>query len=248
LPASPSAKYLLEALVGRPGLDRSPAEYVVEHFDAFADGFDAQLAGVLGYDIPEKIRAFLQTVAAPGRLYDVLDAGCGTGLCGPLLRGLARRLTGVDLSPKMLELAGRREIYDHLVREDLITFLERSPGCFDLLVAADVLVYLGDLAPFFAAVSVAVRPGGLIVFSTERLEDGGFRLLSSGRFAHAPEYVRQLAEPRFLERVCTDTTIRLEAAERVSGNLFVFQRRSKAEPFSRKNDSPSPRPSPPGRG
>jgi predicted TPR repeat methyltransferase len=225
-PTSPSANYLLGALVGRPGLDRSPAEYVVEHFDAFAEGFDAQLAGVLRYDIPEKIRAALQTVVTPGRLYDVLDAGCGTGLCGPLLRGLARGLTGVDLSPKMLEVAGRRGIYDHLVREDLIAFLEHSPGGFDLLVAADVMIYLGDLAPFFAAASAAVRPGGLIAFSTERLEDGGYRLLSSGRFAQAPEYVRRLAEPHFQERICSDTTIRLEAAGRVPGNVFVFQRRS----------------------
>ncbi len=224
-PTSPSAKYLLEALVGRPGLDHSPAEYVVEHFDAFAEGFDAQLAGVLGYDIPEKIRATLQTVVSPGRLHDVLDAGCGTGLCGPLLRGLERGLTGVDLSPKMLELAGRRGIYDRLVCADLIAFLEHSPGCFDLLVAADVMIYLGDLARFFAAAAMAVRPGGLMALSTERLEDEGYRLLSSGRFAHAPEYVRRLAEPHFLEQVCSDTTIRLEAAERVRGNLFVFQRR-----------------------
>ena len=129
-PESASAQYLLGAVVGQPGVACSPVEYIVEHFDAFAEGFDAQLVGALGYDIPGKICAALQTVAAPGHRYDALDAGCGTGLCGPLLRGLARELTGVDLSPKMLEQAARRGVYDHLVCGELTVFLQRSPHGF----------------------------------------------------------------------------------------------------------------------
>ena len=96
---------------------------------------------------------------------------------------------------------------------------------FDLIVATDVLIYMGDLARFFSAAAGAIRPGGLMAFSIERLEGEGYRLLPSGRFAQAPQYIRALAETAFSERFCAETTIRLEATERARGNLFIFQRR-----------------------
>jgi predicted TPR repeat methyltransferase len=224
-PASASARYLLDALVGTPGLDRSPPEYIVESFDEFAEGFDAQVVGVLGYDVPVQLCKAVSAAAA-GQLYDdALDAGCGTGLCGPLLRPLARTLTGVDLSPKMLEQAAKRGVYDTLEREDLLAFLGHRPGRFDLVAAADVIIYFGDLANLFAAVAGAVRAGGLWAFSAELWVGEGYRLQPSGRFAHAPAYVRSVAREAFTEEMCAETTIRLDANERVRGNLFLFRRR-----------------------
>ncbi len=224
-PNSATARYLLSALLCEPGVDRSPAEYIVENFNAFAEGFDAKLVGVLGYDIPEKLCAAVRDATSQGHLYDALDAGCGTGLCGPLLRPLARTLTGVDLSSKMLAQATRRGVYDALFCEDLAEFLRRSEGQFDLIVAGDVLIYFGDLAPLFVLAARALTTGGLFAFSAERFVGDGYRLQPSGRFAHSPNYVRSNWGPAFVEEAFVDTTIRLEAKERVAGQLFVLRRR-----------------------
>ena len=227
-PANPSLTYLLSAVAGDQTIDRSPPNYIVDHFDAFAEGFDAQLVSALGYDIPQKICAAVREITPAGDLHDTLDAGCGTGLCGPLLRPVSRTLTGVDLSPKMLEQAGRKGVYDALACEELTTFLGRSPDQFDLIVAADLMVYFGNLTPLLLAAATALRPGGLFAFSTELWTGEGYRLLPSGRFSHAPEYVRFLAEPAFAEVRSVETTIRLEADRRLPGNIFIFRRRAPA--------------------
>jgi predicted TPR repeat methyltransferase len=224
-PNSPVLDYLMKAIAGEPGLDRSPFGYIVEYFDSFADGFDAKLAGVLGYDVPEKLCSIVREATPENHKYDAMDAGCGTGLCGPLLRPMARELVGVDLSSKMLEQAAKRGVYDRLIREELTVLLNRSPGQFDLVVAADVIVYIGDLAPVFEAAAVAIRAEGLFAFSTESWTGEKYRLQPSGRFVHSPEYVRSVAAAAFAEHACVETTIRLEAGARLPGNLFVFRRR-----------------------
>jgi predicted TPR repeat methyltransferase len=225
-PGDPSVTYLLKAVTGDSGLDRSAPEYVVGHFDAFAEGFDAQLVGALGYDIPEKICSAVHELGPAGRLYDTLDAGCGTGLCGPLLRSRSRKLTGVDLSPRMLEQAQKRGIYDALTCEELTSFLRRSPSHFDLIVAADVFIYFGDLDPIFSGAAIALRPGGILACSTELWTGDRYRLQPSGRFAQAPAYVRSVAAAEFEELVYIETTIRLEASGRLPGNIFIFRRRT----------------------
>jgi predicted TPR repeat methyltransferase len=212
-------------MAGNAGLDRSPPRFIVEHFDASAESFDARLVNDLGYDIPAKLVKAVQAVTSAGHLYDALDAGCGTGLCGPLLRPISRTLVGVDLSPKMLEQVAKRGNYDQLACEELTLFLDRSHARFDLVVAADVLIYFGDIAPIFASAANAIRPGGLLAFSTESRLEAGYRLLPSGHFAHAPEYVRTLAAEHFTQELCAETTIRLEANQRIRGNLFLFRRR-----------------------
>jgi predicted TPR repeat methyltransferase len=232
-PNSPSMEYLLKAVEGSADLDRSPPAYIKEHFDAFAAGFDAQLVGVLGYDIPEKLCAAVKAAADTGHRYDALDAGCGTGLCGPHLLPFVRTLTGVDLSEKMLGQAAKRGIYGDLICEDLTTFLDKSDGRFDLVVAADVMIYAGNLASFMEAAARAIRPGGLLAFSTEVVEEGTYKLLPSGRFAHSAAYVRSLAAGAFEEQACLETTIRWEAATRVPGHIFVFRRRRPAGKLSR---------------
>ncbi len=225
---SATASYLLRALTGDRGLAHAPADYVAEHFDEFAVGFDAKLVGVLGYDIPQKICAAVAALLPPpesGPSRDILDAGCGTGLCGPLLRPLARKLTGVDLSAKMIELAGQRGCYDRLVQQEITAFLTDSPAGFDLIIAADLVIYMGDLAPLFAAAAKALRPEGIFALSTEACAGAGFQLLKSGRFAQSPDYVRDVASQAFTPCGCIDTTIRLEANRPVPGHIFMFRRR-----------------------
>jgi predicted TPR repeat methyltransferase len=222
-PGEPSMDYLLTALEGR-GADRSPSAYIVDHFDRFAESFDAKLVGTLRYDIPEQIQRAVEAIPGSRRFADALDAGCGTGLCGPLIRSASQRLVGVDLSSKMLEQASKRRVYDSLVCEDVLTYLARSARAFDLIVAADVVVYFGELGKLLASAALATRSGGWLVFSTESQAEDGFKLKPTGRFAHAANYVCRMASPEFILHACTTTTIRLEGTNRVPGNLFVFRR------------------------
>jgi predicted TPR repeat methyltransferase len=224
-PASVTATYLLGAVMGDPSIPRSPDAFLVEHFNECADRFDRHLVDVLGYDIPQKLGAAIAGLMPADTRVDVLDAGCGTGLCGPRVRGFSASLTGVDLSPGMLDHARRRQVYDHLVCGELTSFLMDSPSRFDLIVAADVMIYFGELTALAAAISKSLRAGGLLAFSTERASSPGHRILCSGRFAHDPDYVRSVFHSEFTERLCHDTTVRVEAELPVAGNIFVFRRR-----------------------
>jgi predicted TPR repeat methyltransferase len=214
--------YLLDALAHEP-LTRAPETYIVEHFDFFAETFDAQLVDVLGYRTPQDLTNLL---AKLGRTFpEVLDLGCGTGLAGPLLRSLAGTLTGVDLSPKMLEKAAGRGVYDSLIEEEIEYFLGHRPDRFDLVFAADVLIYFGELSQVMRGAARLLRPGGLFAFSVERAQADGYTLLPTGRFAHHPSYIEELAKADFTAVEKMPAAIRLEACEPVDGVLYILRRR-----------------------
>ena len=184
--------FLIAALGGEPTPASAPADYVVSVFDSYAEGFDEHLVGGLEYRTPQVLKAVIDSLGK-SEAGDVLDLGCGTGLCGPLLRPNARTLVGVDLSSGMLDKARERGIYDELLCADLTQVLKERPAAFDLIVAADVFVYIGDLAAVFAATRVALRPGGRFVFSVESVEGESYVLLPSRRYAHSTRYVEQMA-------------------------------------------------------
>jgi predicted TPR repeat methyltransferase len=169
----------------------APAAYVKNLFDAYADHFDVHLVDVLQYQTPQ---CMLEAVRKAGiDAGACVDLGCGTGLCGVLLRPLAKTLAGVDLSPKMLARARQRGIYDSLECAELCVFLAQREQAFDLAVAADVLVYIGDLAPLMLAAKRALRPGGAFVFSVEECTDVPYTLRASQRYAHSSAYVQDVA-------------------------------------------------------
>ena len=132
-----------------------PGVLLTDLFDRYAPTFDDHLRGELQYTLPEKITDAIAAVR-PAGLQDVLDLGCGTGLCGPLLRPWAEHLCGVDLSPLMIEQAKAREVYDTLEVADLVTAMRQAERGFDLLVAADVFLYIGDLSPVFEAAALLI--------------------------------------------------------------------------------------------
>ena len=225
------AGFLLAAL-GRAAVpDRAPASYVRDLFDGFAERFDADLAGGLGYRTPELLAAALRDAAgaADGQGRG-LDLGCGTGLSGLALAPLVERLEGLDLSPRMLAQARRRGIYAALHQADLLQWLPAHPGAFDLIAAADVLNYLGDLRPALAGIAAALRPGGLAAFSLEAGEKGGggapFTLGASMRYRHDAGHAAVLAAEAGLEVLAQrDAALRQERGEPVAGVLLVLRRR-----------------------
>ena len=204
-----------------PSLDRSPPAYVEALFDDLAPRFDRQLVQMLDYHAP----ALLADLVAGQRAQfeQILDLGCGTGLAAPSLRRFGAQVTGVDLSPAMLAKAAERGGYDHLVRAEAVAFLESHPGQFDLIVAADVLIYFGDLAPLFAAATQALVPGGLLAFSIE-LGEAGWRQLPTARYAHGHDYVRETAASGFRIVAREDVVLRREATGVTQGRLYVLEK------------------------
>jgi predicted TPR repeat methyltransferase len=171
----------------------TPRHTVVEFFDRYAHDFDEHLVDTLKYRGPELLLAALQPLL-PSSKFDVLDLGCGTGLLGARLRPLAKTLTGVDLSANMLKRARQRQIYDSLVCDELTEFLRMQTKTFDLVVATDVFIYVGDLSQVFRGVRGALRAPGLFGFSVEVGDDEDFTLRLSRRYAHSAAYLRKLAE------------------------------------------------------
>lgn len=230
-PSNPTARHLLAAYTGDGVPEQATQDYVRETFAGFAASFDRVLEG-LQYRAPQLIADAVATVLGPPpsepRL-DVIDAGCGTGLCGVLLKPYARRLIGVDLSPEMLAHARAREIYNALDEAELTAYLAALTEPRDLLVSADTLCYIGRLEPVFAAAAHALRPGGWLFFTVERSqppEDATpFVLHVHGRYSHAEAYVRAALEAGGF-RVGTLATVdlRRERDERVAGLLVAAQR------------------------
>lgn len=225
----PEIAYMLAALAGDTGLTRAPDDYVSQHFDKFASFFDEQLLQTLNYQAPQLIADAVHnlwsshTWTAPS--LEVLDLGCGTGLCGTALRSKARRLTGVDLSPAMLEKARARQVYDDLLVAEITTFLSNTSHRYDLIVAADVLVYFGDLLAVFASVAHSLAPGGVFVMTVERSDTLEFQLLPSGRYAHTEAYLQRMAARSELQLVTLEEcTLRLEYGNPVPGYLGTFRK------------------------
>ena len=224
-PAHPQAKYLLAGLTGDKAPEvtaRPPADLIAELFDAYATTFEEHLTTELQYGVPA---ALVKLVAPPpDARWTVVDLGCGTGLVGVEVKPFARALIGSDLSPRILARARQRGIYDELHCEDLLVTLARVRDA-DLIVAADVFIYVGVLEAAFAACANALRPGGALAFSTERSDTEEVALLTTLRYAHAPGYIARLAaEHGFTIERAEPSVLRVEKESPVHGELYVLRR------------------------
>jgi predicted TPR repeat methyltransferase len=234
LGADPEAVgFALAALGAGAAPAAAPAGYVKALFDQYAGHFDRHLVDVLGYRTPALLDALLRThlpAAATPAVDTAVDLGCGTGLCGPVLRPLARYLAGVDLSQRMLDRAQATGLYDALTCADIADVLEEREAAWDLVVAADVLVYFGDLAPVFGQVRRALRTGGLFAFSCEALdpegegEGEGYAITASNRYAHAPAHIDACAAAAGFVRVeRKDVTLRRDHGADVAGHVILLR-------------------------
>ncbi|HUO81026.1 MAG TPA: tetratricopeptide repeat protein [Steroidobacteraceae bacterium] len=218
-PADPVAQHTLAAVSGEDVPPRAADAYVERVFDDFAESFDSRL-GSLGYRAPALTAKLLELVRGPGDgSAEVLDAGCGTGLCAPLLLPYARRLVGVDLSAGMLTKAQARGLYHELAKAELTAYLEAHPGRFDIIVSADTLCYFGDLDRVLAAAAAALRPGGTLVFTVEYAEGNtaGYALQAHGRYSHSRAYVEACLGRAGLIAEIQSAQLRMEGGEPVVG-------------------------------
>lgn len=224
-PGNASAAYLLQVLEGRPP-EQAPPEYVQSLFEYYSRRFEDHLLQDLEYATPRLLRQVLDRSAPPPRRFvNVLDLGCGTGLAGLEIRHRADHLTGVDLAPAMIEEARRKNLYDVLRVSDLQSYLERSADHFDLVLAADVLVYFGNLRPLFFALAPRLTAGGLFAFSTETGAEKDWQVQVSGRYTHAPGYLHTLAgETGFRILHESQQTIRRNKREPVAGGIYLFEK------------------------
>lgn len=214
--------YYLAAVGARAVPAAAPRSYVQSLFDDYAGQFDEHLVQVLGYRAPAVLARQLEAQVR-GRVRAVLDLGCGTGLCGPVVRPLCDRLTGVDLSERMLDQARRRKVYDDLVRADIVEHLRTTDEHYDAVVAADVFIYVGDLAPVFTAAHARMTAGGAFCFSVEESDGDAhdFELLASLRYAHSERYLRALAAAHGLQvAALSREPVREDQREAIDG-LFV---------------------------
>jgi predicted TPR repeat methyltransferase len=227
-PGNPMATHLLAAATGESTPSRANEGYVRQLFDDFAASFDENLTA-LKYRAPELIAARLESSIASDASRDILDAGCGTGWCGPLLRPMARRLVGVDLSQGMVDKAQARGTYDELVVEELSQFMRSRPNTFDVVASADTLVYFGALEEPLAAAHRSLRPDGILVFTVERLDPAvstaPYRLETHGRYSHSEGYVHAAATEVGFTAVALDTQVlRRERGQDVVGQLVLCRR------------------------
>jgi predicted TPR repeat methyltransferase len=230
------AQHHVSSLLGN-NTERAPAEYVEKVFDAYADTFDSHLVQMLKYDIPEKIAALVtQHSNPPIEKWRVLDLGCGTGLIGLVVKPYAGQLVGVDLSSKMLKKAQERNLYDRLECLDLLGMMQiETPSSYELIIAADVFVYLGKLDEIVGEIKRLLCPGGIFAFSVEEMHSSsiedesqstsqGYQLGVSGRYAHSRSYIVNLALThgfQMLEMVATQ--IRIEGGNPVNGYMVLWR-------------------------
>jgi predicted TPR repeat methyltransferase len=230
-PGNPVATHFMLAFRGGHAPDQCSDQYIELTFDGFASSFENVL-GRLHYCGPQLVRDFLATRDIPAASLNALDLGCGTGLVGEVLKPYVRELAGVDLSGAMLELAAAKALYHHLHKSDITDYLLASPDRYDLITCMDTLTYMGRLDKIIALIHQKLKPGGMLLFSTEKLDgvhEHGFRLNISGRYSHHQDYLSALLiDNGFHIVTMRDVTIRMESGSPIEGQFVCASRAEQA--------------------
>lgn len=200
-----------------------PEGYVRSLFHQYAPKFEKCLVENLSYHIPEIIAGLVKNIR-PAGFYHLLDLGCGTGLSALQFKGRAKRMTGVDLAPGMIEEAKRKGIFDDLHICNIETFLDETGAVYDLILSTDVFVYIGALETLFQKIAHVMGSEGLFAFSVQSMEDsdGDWKLGADHRYAQSKAYVERCATMAGFEVIASENTnIRLEAGEFIKGMVFI---------------------------
>jgi len=221
-PGNESALHMVAALTGETPA-APPLSYVEKLFDQFSNNYEETMVEKLECAVEKQLRTLLDRHVNSTGFARGLDMGCGTGLSGLAFNDLVQHFTGIDISTGMLIQAREKEVYDEVVQSDILSFLQNTTELYDFFLAADVLVYLGDLQPLFKQVRQTAHPGACFVFSVEKCEEG-YVLQESGRYAHAESYVKKLAGQCGFDFVCCQSArLRKDKGEWIKGNLYLLR-------------------------
>jgi predicted TPR repeat methyltransferase len=215
-------KHMLAALSGET-TPTAPLDYVERLFDNYAANFEISLIDSLEYKIPTIIAEMILENSESDSLGSIMDLGCGTGLLGVEIKPFCEHLQGIDLSEKMLDEAKKKNIYDELIKGDILAYLSNESLNFDYFVLTDVFIYMGDLSDVFRLIKSRNKPGGKLAFSTEYYDGDGFFLEKSGRYSHSKTYIESLCK-KFNYKLSHFETVNLRKEKDVfiNGGLYLL--------------------------
>ena len=205
---------------------KAPKDYLVHLFDQYASYYDKHLMQHLDYRLPQLLfDCLLKNTFLTDEKWTIIDLGCGTGLCGQVVKSYAKTLIGVDISPKMLSIAKEKNIYDELRCLDIIDALSLYHDFFDLIIAGDVLTYIGDLSTIFQKTAISLRANGFLIFSIEKSLQAPYTLQKNMRYAHQHSYIQKLTLQNGFVVIQSDSIVlRTQEKKPVNGFLFLLQK------------------------
>jgi predicted TPR repeat methyltransferase len=226
-PEHGSARHMLASLTGEKS-PCAPMEHIRQLFDDYSNRFDDHLTRQLGYTMPQLVKREIDNIVGVGYTFrNVIDLGCGTGLSGVEFRSMSRRLTGIDVSQRMVEQARARHLYDILRAEDILAYLGSVREEYDFFICTDVFPYVGEIRPLFDAVRIRAEPGAYFVFSTESTSQNDYVLRKTGRYAHSRSYIRKSArEASFSVAAMRTENLRKHRGGWLKGDLVVLRNES----------------------
>mgnify|MGYP000021660376 CR=1 FL=1 len=216
-------QHMINALTGNTSTE-PPKEYVKNLFDDYAEGFDDSLIKQLGYKLPFLMKELiLKLDPLRNKFEKVIDLGCGTGLTGIELRDISNNLTGIDISSNMVAKTRELDVYDCLIEGDVVDILSSSKEKYDLFIALDVFIYIGELTKMFKTVRQCCNKNALFIFSIEAQEEDGYSLLKSARYSHSESYILKTASVAFKVIYSQEVNLRKEKEGWIKGKIFIMQ-------------------------
>ena len=217
-----SAKHMLAALTGET-TPTAPRDYVERLFDNYAAKFESSLVDDLEYKIPRIISNMVRKESKFDFLGSIMDLGCGTGLFGEEIKKFCEHLEGIDLSQKMLDKAKKKNIYNKLIKQDILTYLSNESLSFDYFISSDVFIYIGDLSDVFRLIKSRNKTAGKLAFSIEDYDGDSFFLEQSGRYSHSKKYIESLCEKfDYKLRHFENLALRKEKNQYIRGGLYLL--------------------------
>ena len=216
-------QHMLNALTGNTSTE-PPKEYVKNLFDDYAERFDDSLIKQLGYKLPFLMKELIFKLDPTRKIFEkVIDLGCGTGLTGKELRDISNNLTGIDISSNMVAKTRELDVYDRLIVGEIVDILSSSKEKYDLFIALDVFIYVGELTKIFKTVRNCCNKNALFIFSIETQEEDGYSLLKSVRYAHSDNYILNIAFDGFKVIDSQEVRLRKEMKGWIDGKIFILQ-------------------------
>lgn len=228
-PNDAEIQHILTALLQDKTPEKAPSEYLQHLFDQYATHYDKHLIEYLNYKVPQQLHKIIYDEIQPAdEKWFILDLGCGTGLCGELFKEFAKKIVGIDLSQQMIHVAESKQIYSEFKVADISDALDDYHD-IDLILAADVFTYIGNLAPIFEKVARDLKPKGLFAFSVEKGGPEDYKLQQSIRYAHSRPYLESLIKSYQFETLRLDNIIlRKQKQQDVEGYIVLLQKKNVA--------------------